>query len=521
MLKLKTLLCATVFALEVCSAHAADIQIEGPAFAPWHPVPHVHLSGPVQTGDTARLAETLNEACARYECSKFENTRAVLSLASPGGNFLEGIKLAALIRDSQIATIVLSGDRCYSACTMAWLGGSGFHQTGGVGTYIDRYIEPGAALGFHAPYIGDDALRQLSPADRLQVQIDGLRLGIAEMVRFLVEYGVSPKLVDRLILMGPDEMYDATTIADLVRLKAELPPGSLAELGLRPRDMVFNACLNILALHYQADFGSDLPLIPNFGKDTMALADGRVLQGYPVDDRPLNVSFCGTPELIGRDADAFSIHLARMAWKDGMNDTYADPRVTLNYSRSSWNSAGYQGGRATESHLRLTPMLSWLLPPDMRIVDVPLLELSPEIPKPAIAPTYVPNLFDTLKSPSLPTTGTGPRRDYVIGVVDVFAIVGGPELLQDAKRVRSSIPGANITYEMQFANAYVFSGFANSSRTLGFYRFVLQNGERSVLFDLSFPMTSDEKPFADAGKTVTRVACSTTFGGVGLPCAKQ
>ena len=115
------------------------------------------------------------------------------------------------------------------------------------------------------------------------------------------------------------------TVADLLRLKAELPLRPLAELGLRPEEMVWNACQNLLALHYDADFGSSIPLIPDYGTDTMALADGKVLLGHAVDDRPLNVSFCGTPGPVGTDADEFSVYLARMAGNENMSETDVAP----------------------------------------------------------------------------------------------------------------------------------------------------------------------------------------------------
>lgn len=511
MFRLELFLWTAVLSLGACVAQAADIHIQGPRFTPWHSVPHVHLSGSIEEGDSERLANALSEACVRYDCPEFNNTLAVLSLNSPGGNFHEGIKLAEQIRNAKVATIVRTGDRCYSACAVAWLGGSGFHLTGGVGTYIDRYVEPGATLGFHSPFLSDDAQKHPTPSERAQAQADGLRLGIAEMVRVLVRYAVSPELVDRLIQMGPNETYDVATVADLVLLKAELPPQSLTGFGLRTEEVVWNACHNLLALHYQMAFGTRLPLIAGYSLDRMALADGNVLQGYEVNDRPLNVSFCGTPRPIDINANEFSIHLARMAWKEDSSEVYADPIISLNFSSSGWNSAGYRGGRASASHLRLTPILSWLLPPNMAIVDVPRLKRSDTIP----------DAFAALRSPNLPARGDGARRDYAIGAVEVTALVGGPELVHMARQIRSRISDTEITYERRFADAYVFSGFVNAARTQGFYRFVINNADRTAFFDLSFPMTVDGEPYADAGDTVTMIACGTTFFGAGLPCAKR
>src|ERR1700693_3578863 len=43
---------------------------------------------------------------------------------SPGGNLLEGVKLASIIRYAKIATIVPNGAKCASACFVAFAAGN-------------------------------------------------------------------------------------------------------------------------------------------------------------------------------------------------------------------------------------------------------------------------------------------------------------------------------------------------------------------------------------------------------------
>ena len=69
---------------------------------------------------------------------------------SEGGNYLEGIKIAAFISSNYIATRVRTGMRCFSSCAIIFMAG-----TTDVADYNfrNRTLEPGGLLGFHAPYL--------------------------------------------------------------------------------------------------------------------------------------------------------------------------------------------------------------------------------------------------------------------------------------------------------------------------------------------------------------------------------
>ena len=73
-----------------------------------------------------------------------------LCLDSPGGNLSEALKIFELIWSDNLTTMVLPGDRCESACAIAFLGGSTLEGTD-VTRQIYRVIWPGARLGFHGP----------------------------------------------------------------------------------------------------------------------------------------------------------------------------------------------------------------------------------------------------------------------------------------------------------------------------------------------------------------------------------
>jgi hypothetical protein len=68
-------------------------------------------------------------------------TEAVVRFNSDGGNLLAGIAIGKIIRLNSFTTVVLDGQRCASACALAWLGG------------IPSFMGKDAHIGFHAAYI--------------------------------------------------------------------------------------------------------------------------------------------------------------------------------------------------------------------------------------------------------------------------------------------------------------------------------------------------------------------------------
>ena len=91
---------------------------------------------------------------------------AVLTLNGRGGSYGTGLQLADFLRDNHIATVVERDMKCYSACAFAFLGGSGWSSLSSVRTYIDRMVEPGSIVGFHAPYLDEASFFQDLDQDR-------------------------------------------------------------------------------------------------------------------------------------------------------------------------------------------------------------------------------------------------------------------------------------------------------------------------------------------------------------------
>jgi hypothetical protein len=141
----------------------------------------VYLDGRIDAAAPGRLAEALQGV----------DGRIAIWLNSPGGNLFAGMQLGRVIRKHGASTHIIDSrtllpGECYSACSVAFLGG------------VYRFNDNGARYGVHraslrgGPKIGDPDLDQdLSSAIRAYVR----------------EMGVDARLVDLWLKARPDEMY--------------------------------------------------------------------------------------------------------------------------------------------------------------------------------------------------------------------------------------------------------------------------------------------------------------------------
>lgn len=106
----------------------------------WHILSHDERSaliftGPISEGDAENL---VSNVVARKDVK-------LIIFDSPGGDLVEGIRLAEAIEHLKLDTMILRADECESACAVAFMGG------------IRRIGQIGAKLGIHAPYRVKDA----------------------------------------------------------------------------------------------------------------------------------------------------------------------------------------------------------------------------------------------------------------------------------------------------------------------------------------------------------------------------
>lgn len=229
---------------------AADIRFEGIVQGSIQEEVRFRLSGEIASGDTDRLNAALAAAVVTH--GDGPNRKFVISLDSPGGSYQEGLDLAVAFRRQGIATVVRSGDNCASACALAFLGGT---STPGDPTPLtddaplpdqapDRALEPGAALGFHAPYLvlpnGNYDAATVEAAYRSAVD------SIARLVALSGSLYVSPLELPRLLKPGKDQILmadDADTLRFLAIGYSDYSDQIRNRAGIT-QSMIINACLN-------------------------------------------------------------------------------------------------------------------------------------------------------------------------------------------------------------------------------------------------------------------------------------
>jgi hypothetical protein len=166
-----------------------------------------NISGPIADGDLEKLKAAVPRGSS-------------LCLDSPGGDFLEGLAIAEWLAGRNITTVVGSGSVCYSACAIAFMGGSDWEQI-----YLPkRKLHLGGKLGFHAPYLIAFS-KTYSGAELEATYSDGLQ-AVARMIKLGAEMGEPGFLPERVMLKllaaGPSELYLVDDVVKGKELHIEL-----------------------------------------------------------------------------------------------------------------------------------------------------------------------------------------------------------------------------------------------------------------------------------------------------------
>ncbi|UDL87985.1 ATP-dependent Clp protease proteolytic subunit [Mesorhizobium sp. PAMC28654] len=181
---------------------------------------YVKLSGEVTTGDLSKLKNIL--AGFDTEGRNEYDGRVQLYLDSPGGSYSEGLAVADYVRKEGISTRVTSDAVCLSACAIIFM--HGVARDPDETAYLDRKIEIGARVGFHAPYL-------ILPPE-LQLTGDEARLAIAyaysdalSAFSKLLESGdkvLDSELLIKMLRTPPNQMTYVETYGDLLKWKIGL-----------------------------------------------------------------------------------------------------------------------------------------------------------------------------------------------------------------------------------------------------------------------------------------------------------
>lgn len=185
----------------------------------------IRLTGTILPGDRERLKAIV---------SKFpEYSKIGLCLNSEGGIFDEGIRIAEFLLGKSgeehhnnggayrsIYTVVEPGKKCFSACAIAFMGGSFYEPEANLGYLIRRYLHANAELGFHSPYliIGDGEYNKETvqnahkKATKSLRDLANLREGLSADGSTANPNAMPPSLVNDMLSHGAEELYKIDTV---------------------------------------------------------------------------------------------------------------------------------------------------------------------------------------------------------------------------------------------------------------------------------------------------------------------
>ncbi|EJC80191.1 hypothetical protein Rleg4DRAFT_1807 [Rhizobium leguminosarum bv. trifolii WSM2297] len=209
-----------------------------------------HLKGEIDQGDAQRLDAALSSSGITHEQDPWR--KIVVSLDSPGGSYDEGLDLALAFRRRGISTVVRSGGQCLSACAIAFLGGTALPKDPNPiseddplpDQLPDRSLEPGALLGFHAPYL--DLPSDNYDAATVAYAYRSAVLGISRLVAIADRLYVVPAELPKLLAPSKDELFVADD-ADSVRVLGIDYDERSYQMRDKPgvtRSMIVNGCVN-------------------------------------------------------------------------------------------------------------------------------------------------------------------------------------------------------------------------------------------------------------------------------------
>ncbi len=138
------------------------------------------LTGGIAPGDAERLSEHLDG---------LEVLPDQIALHSPGGAVSEAQILGRMIRDRDLATVVLAGASCMSSCPYVFAGG------------VERKASRRAAMGMHQHYYDQS---RFIPA---VFAVSDIQRGQGETMEFLIEMGVDPALMIYSLKTPPERIY--------------------------------------------------------------------------------------------------------------------------------------------------------------------------------------------------------------------------------------------------------------------------------------------------------------------------
>jgi hypothetical protein len=189
----------------------------------------INYTGDVNVGDADQLGTILS-------ASKYDYAR--LHLHSDGGQFREGLRVAAIIYQYGVTTSIDEGKECYSACAVIFMAGRELGNEGPASP--SRYLNISGQLGFHAPYLLDCPSGNTCPP-ALDVYRDAM-VDISSLLLGSTSTKWPPSLVGEMLRTPPDSVLNIATVDQAGRWHIELF-GYAADTNLTKKSLTIS-CLN-------------------------------------------------------------------------------------------------------------------------------------------------------------------------------------------------------------------------------------------------------------------------------------
>lgn len=166
----------SILAITTLVLSAASYAAELSSFVSKEGKAVLKLDGELTEGDSDRVASLIR--------SENQAGRLVsgIRLNSGGGSIAEGAKLADVVRNGKIATVVTAGSTCASACFIAFAGGN------------EKYASYTAQIGVHG---ASDASGQETTSARAATVL---------MARIVKELGVPERIIGKMVVTPPSQM---------------------------------------------------------------------------------------------------------------------------------------------------------------------------------------------------------------------------------------------------------------------------------------------------------------------------
>ena len=243
----------------------------------------ITVDGVITEGDAARLVALIGP----YE----DAGRFVVILSSPGGSFLEGVRMGEALQPYRggqdtpplNGVLVLEGSECLSACAVAFALAA-LPRDSGVSA---RFVEIGARLGFHMPFVPVNQQNQRTEISRA---MDLTYEVMSEYIR-LISNGIAPTALvqNALHYRRPEDFFELrggmiTRFMDFVPVAGPIGGTPITLSGLTQRDalnmcqyLAYSRARNFVSAEYEfwpvevfSGYPDDIPLMDLFRSEGSA-----------------------------------------------------------------------------------------------------------------------------------------------------------------------------------------------------------------------------------------------------------